>query len=102
MSRTYRKRSDELWVLRQYVRIPDTWSWVWVKLDPNSREGKKELAVWRSDAYREFKEPGPSWFRTLFSQRPYRQESKNELRKFLQDEDYEPMILKKPKLEYWT
>ena len=72
------------------------------KIDPKSKQGKKLLAERRRDKVVRFKEPGPSWFRRLFSQRPYRQEAKRELQKFMVDMEYEPMILDKPKLEYWT
>lgn len=109
MSRTYRNRSESPHYLK-VVENSVTWNgygwtqyeWVHIKKNPESEEEKKYLAEWRSDAYKEFKEPGPSWFRRLFTQRPYRQQARKEIHKFMIDETYEPMILSKPKLDYWT
>lgn len=69
----------------------------------DSRTGRKLAAIERSDAatYR-FKEPGPHWFRNLYVDRPYRRYTKNELRKFLSDQNYEPNIPRKFPLVYWT
>ena len=48
------------------------------------------------------KEPGPSWFRNLTSERPQRRESKRQLTKFLLDPDFEVLLDSKPPLEYYT
>ena len=107
MSRTYRNRSQP----PHYLKIVDDsniWNgysfteYNWSPCDLCTEEGRKEIAIWRSDATREFKEPGPSWYRRLFTQRPHRQQARREIYKFMLDEEYEPMILSKPKLEYWT
>ena len=126
MSRTYRRiryrqmwGSDLDWVLRDSVygleNVPnetenihlDPWSWrgdsyrFFYKKD--SHEGKKRIAKYFSDAgTHRFKEPGPSWFRNLFTQRPLRRHGKRELQKFLFDPEYEVIIEEKPPLEYWT
>lgn len=116
MSRTYRKKASYPWSWRDPLEIlvdgyePGdciAYSWrgnisAWRMLEPKSKQGRKNLARARRDKVYRFKEPGPSWFRNLFVQRPYRQDAKRQIRKFLQNEDYEPMILSKPKLEYWT
>lgn len=68
----------------------------------DSKTGKKMLAKARRDAVIRFKEPGPSWFRNLYTERPLRRQTKRELQKYMADPDYEPMIYSKGKLEYWT
>ena len=69
----------------------------------DSKEYKKGYARYHSDAgSHSCKEPGPGWFRNLYSQRPYRRKARNEIRKFIFDPNYEPMILSKDKLPYWT
>ena len=54
------------------------------------------------DNYGYFKDPGPHWFRNLFSDRPLRRYANNELRKFMVNTEYEPLISRKYKLDYWT
>lgn len=116
MSRTYRKQASYPWSWRNpleelvdgyepgnciaYYSYNNLCSWT--VINPKSKEGRKRLARARRDKVYNFKEPGPSWFRNLFSQRPYRQAAKREIQKYLFDTEYEPMILRKPKLEYWT
>jgi hypothetical protein len=48
------------------------------------------------------KEPGPSWFRNLFTERPQRREAKRQLNKFLLDPDFEVLLDSKATLEYYT
>ena len=48
------------------------------------------------------KEPGPSWFRNLTSERPQRREGKRQLDKFLLDPDFEVLLDGKVHLEYYT
>ena len=118
MSRTYRAVPNYYWswkcdfeesITGEYLpgdRI--VWSWYpntimcYRPIDPKSTKGKRIAALRRRDKISNCKEPGPSWFRRLFTQRPYRQEAKREIHNFMVDETYEPMILSKPKLEYWT
>jgi hypothetical protein len=112
MSRTYRRKNkvgnhwaDLAYYTGEYVRIGyDLW-WprVYVPFDKQSKEYKKGVAKFHSDAgTTNCKEPGPSWFRNLYTERPLRRQSKREIRKFMLDPDYEPIIDKKGKLEYWT
>ena len=123
MSRTYRTRRDETrgninWLYQEYFAADPTpeeiekyglkqnhsygWSCYYRFLDKESKEGRAKLAHFRSDSYREFKEPGPSWFRNLFTERPLRRKAKRELHKFFIDPEYEPIIETMGKLEYWT
>ncbi len=79
---------------RNYIRIP---------YPKDSKEYKKGYARYHSDgATNSFKEPGPSFFRNLTAERPHRRSSKEQLRKYLQNQEYEVMVLSRPKLEYWT
>jgi hypothetical protein len=67
---------------------------------------KDELKrIWwkaHKDQRKYFKEPGPAWFRNLCSDRPLRRDVKNELKKFMSNPNYEPIIVSKGKLPYWT
>ena len=104
MSRTYRKRNPvDLWyATHELVRIAP-YRWEWVKLDPKSKQFKLKKAKALSDAHREFKEPGPAWYRHLFTERPQRRAAKQELYRYLRaGGEYEVMLLPKNPLEYWT
>jgi len=92
-----------------------------VPLDPTTKEYKIKRSEYYRDKTHNFKEPGPSWFRNLFSTRPLRGKARQELHKFMRsipigytgyskdldflqvkDDCYEPMIESKGKLPYWT
>lgn len=107
MSRTYRNRLPDSfsWALREYMCGYDShgnWYAYYEHYDKNSEEGKKRIAKTRSDAYKDFKEPGPSWYRNIFTERPQRREAKKALRKYLLNEDYEVLLFAKNPLDYWT
>lgn len=114
MSRTYRRKGqpklrgwfeDIAWYTSEWVRSDSGYRVLYRRPYPkDSMEYKKGYARYHSDgATHSCKEPGPSWFRNLYSDRPLRRSSKNELRKFIAyDGEYEPMILSKDKLPYWT
>lgn len=113
MSRTYRRKKNNksrVHTFHYAVFFPKManckeWYWYYNELFthyPTKRERKRAKARFHSDKTYSFKEPGPSWFRNLFAQRPYRRESKNELRKVVQDKNYDPVIENKPKVPYWT
>lgn len=104
MSRTYRRKNLPIpyYVKQELVRIA-RFRWVWADIDPESKEYKKKIAKHYSDkGTLKFKEPGPAWFRSIFTERPQRREAKRELQKFLKDEEYEVMLIPKNPLEYWT
>lgn len=48
------------------------------------------------------KEPGPAYFRNLYTERPQRRESKRQLNKFLLDPEFEVLLDSKAHLEYYT
>lgn len=103
MSRTYRRKNEKheyRWVLRNW----DVWPWCsnYTKYDAHSKEGIKALAEFHADWYRSFREPGPAWFRNMFTERPQRREAKRQIKKFMLDKEYEVILNPKDPLEYWT
>lgn len=98
MSRTYRRKSSAGTMNDWDFRLS-----VYKIQDKTDAEIARLLSVYHSDSYDcAFKEPGPSWFRTLVTERPLRRKNKQELKKFLLNDDYEPMCEEKGKLKYWT
>ena len=105
MSRTYRfKKAPHLssCALSEWKHT-DVWSWYRVYHDPRSKEGKKRLARHHSDCkWMFFNHLGPGWFHNLYAQRPYRRDAKKQLHRYVREEDFEVMLLRRPKREYWT
>ena len=107
MSRTFRRKDlkeDTLWVGTEWVYV-DTPNWGYTgiyRISMQDKELVKALAHYHSDAYKPFKDPGPSWFRNIFTERPQRRINKRELQKFMLDPDYEPICFDKKPLGYWT
>lgn len=110
MSRTYRQlKGDPYWkrwaLDYELIRVSDYKFFCWIirRVDKNTKEYKKALAKFHSDAgVVTFKEPGPSWFRNLYSERPQRRKAKRELKKFMLDNEYEVILNNKEPLQYWT
>lgn len=109
MSRTFRKRKKKIWssdikyILSDWVYDPELMFGYTIKLDPKSDEAKRRVAKFRSDAgTHNCREPGPSWYRRITRQIPLRRDGKEQLRKFMLNEEYEVMITENPPLEYWT
>ncbi len=116
MSRTFRRRhttQNGRWTDLEYFTservypFPDAWSRcisVLVPFEKGSKQYKEGRARFHSDmGTTSFKEPGPHWFRNLYSDRPLRRHDKNELRKYvLLDGEYEPSCSAYWKLDYWT
>lgn len=116
MSRTYRFRKgkdqyliDDQRVLTDftYIERENRFGYSWreycrVKIDPDSVEGNKLLSKFHSDRkHHVMIWKGPSWFNRLFSQKPYRTRSKEEIHKFLRNPEHEVIIENKPPREYW-
>lgn len=104
MSRTYRFKKDK-WRIK-YDRVLEDCYWGysprWVRLDPNSEEAKQRLAEFHSDAKKHtMRWNGPSWFHNFYAQRPYRMAAKRELYNFTKYDDYEVLILDKPKRQWY-
>lgn len=107
MSRTYRRKvvygkTDLCWEMRDHdaysISNPDP-----PPIDPKSKEGKRRIARWHSDGGTvRSKEPGPSWYRYMFVERPQRREAQYQLRRVLLGEEFEVMLNAKEPLMYWT
>lgn len=94
MSRTFRRKRGDQFML-----------WFYTRNAPNksSAEYKRGYAMFHSDnANCSFKEPGPSWFRNMFSQRPLRARARAEIHKYLVNPEYEVVLDYNPPLPYWT
>lgn len=110
MSRTIRRKNETqeyYWILKDwdmYLAMPSgTYLCKSIYLDKNTKAAKKALKHYHGDAgTHKCKEPGPSWYRRITRQVPLRRNSKEELRKFMLDEEHEVMITENPHLEYWT
>lgn len=109
MSRTYRrtKNDDNRWNGKNWAISEYNYNEYGVfsrmYFDKQSVEYARRIAKYHSDAgTHSFKEPGPSWFRNLYSQRPLRRQSRVILQRFVQGEDFDVIINENPKLPYWT
>ena len=105
MSRTYRRKNQPIprWVTHESRRIGESFYWEYFPIDRDSREYAKRIAKYRSDAgTTSFREPGPAWFRNIFTERPQRREAKRQIRKYMMDEEFEIQLLDKNPLMYWT
>ena len=91
-----RKRAGEI-----YWRYSDV---AWGGERQVRKTGKDFKRGWwkyHSDKYSFFSgNKGPSYFMTGI-QRSYRRDAKREIQRFVHTGDHEPMILSKPKREYW-
>lgn len=107
MSRTYRRKNcanSHFWQFEREVQTYfDYKTRDWARVDPKSEEYERRKAIFHSDnGTNSFKEPGPAWFRNMFSERPHRRMAKRELKKFMNDPDYEVILEPKGWLRYWT
>lgn len=106
MSHTIRRRSGDPYykkvLTEPFERISGTWQWKRAPLDPSSKEYKIAIARYHSDGHKNFKEPGPHWYRNIFTERPQRREAKRQLKLYIQNPDYEVVLNTKDPLVYWT
>lgn len=106
MSRTYRRKGGDTYQLKWFIRdweFDENGNSVLVQYIKGGKKYNEGLARYHSDGgTSNFKEPGPSWFRNLFTERPQRQYNRRELKKFMQNVEYEPMIINKGHVPYWT
>jgi len=92
MSRTYRRRGQRheyVWVLR-YSR------WVGGALVPflieaSSKEGRRAIARFHSDAYWTLRSTAPRWYRRIFDHRLGTLNTR-QLRRWLDDPGYDPVF----------
>lgn len=92
MSRTYRRRGqrhDYDWVLRdsRWVNgVPTPFC-----IDARSKEGRRALARFHSDAYSSLRSPAPHWYRRIFDHRQ-RALNTRQLRRWLDNPGYDPVV----------
>lgn len=94
MSRTYRRRGErhELgWVLRDFVFDAESGSFMRCPIDPRSREGRRAIARFHSDAEVTMKGGVPHWFCRIFKRRQ-RNADTRELLRWLAAPGYDPVM----------
>ncbi|MGH8686762.1 MAG: hypothetical protein ACREU5_09330 [Burkholderiales bacterium] len=92
MSRTYRRRGqrqDRDWVLRDSrwvdgVLVP-------FFIDPRSKEARRLIARFHSDAFWTLRNTAPRWYRRIFDHRQ-RTLNARQQRRWLGDPDYDPQF----------
>jgi hypothetical protein len=92
MSRTYRRcgeRHGYAWVLRDYRWVNG--ALVPFPIDPRSREGRRAIARFHSDAYWTLRSTAPRWYRRIFDHR-LRTANDKQLRRWLYGADYDPVF----------
>lgn len=92
MSRTYRRRGerhDYDWVLRDRRWVDG--ALVAFLVDPRSKEGRRAIARFHSDACWTLRSTPPRWYRRIFDRR-FRTQNTRQLRRWLDDADYEPVF----------
>ena len=92
MSRTYRRRGqthEYRWILRDPSDA--TPSWAHELLDSNSKEGRRAIARFHSEAYWTLRSIAPRWYRRIFDHR-LRTFNARQLRRSLDDPDYDPVF----------
>lgn len=90
MSRTYRRRGQRheyRWVLRDSKWIDRVL--VTVLIDARSKEGRRAIARFHSDAYWTLRSAAPNWYRRVFDHR-LRAQNFRQLRRWLDNPDYDP------------
>src|SRR5687767_6553570 len=92
MSRTYRRRRHRYeykWVLRDWkANVPFGTA---VLLDSRSREGRRAIARFHSDAEITLRSTAPRWYRKTFDRRLSNFNAK-QLRRWLADPEYDPVM----------
>jgi hypothetical protein len=92
MSRTYRRRGqrrDYDWVLRDYRWINDALVPFWI--DARSKEGRRSIARFHSDAFWALRSTAPRWYRRIFDHQLRTLDAK-QLRRWLNTPGYDPVF----------
>ena len=92
MSRTYRRRGQRheyRWVLRDSIWIEDVLVTIFV--DAHSKQGRRVIARFHSDAYWTLRSTAPRWYRGIFEDR-LRRANLGELRRWLEDPGHDPVF----------
>ncbi len=94
MSRTYRRRGERheyRWVLRESFYDTQSGRIVHYLIDRHSREGRRSIARFHSDAEFTMKGGVPHWFCRIFK-RGQRNADTRELRRWFADPGYDPVM----------
>lgn len=92
MSRTYRRRGqrrDHRWVLLDHRWVGGVW--VSFVIDAYSKEGRRAIARFHSDAHWTLRSTAPRWYRRVFDHR-LRTADARQLRRSLDDPGYDPVF----------
>lgn len=92
MSRTYRRRGQRqeyVWVLRDYRW--DGRALVPLLIEASSKEGRRAIARFHSDAYWTLRSTAPRWYRRIFDHR-LRTVNRKELRRWIDDPGHDPVF----------
>ena len=92
MSRTYRRRGerhDYEWILLDYRRVNG--ALIPRLIDARSKEGRRAIARFHSDAYWTLRSTAPRWYRRIFDHRLGTLDAR-QLRRWLDDPDYDPVF----------
>ncbi len=92
MSRTYRRRGQR----HEYRWVLLEWKWrnlvlVPVRIDARSKEGRRAIARFHSDAYWTLRSAAPHWYRRIFDHRQHTLNAR-QLHRWLDDPDYDPVF----------
>ena len=106
MSRTYRRKRGDHQDLEQKTqvmhRVPGRYIWYWFPMDPKSKQYKKVVNKYHSDAgTHKFNNCPQGWWVNMVMQRPYRRDAKQQIHKWMLDPEYEIILGEKPPLPYW-
>jgi hypothetical protein len=92
MSRTYRRRGERLdydWVLRDYRWVNG--ALIPFLIDPCSKEGRRAIARFHSDACWTLRSTAPNWYRRSFDHRR-RTLNARQLRRWRDGPSYDPVF----------
>lgn len=92
MSRTFRRqgeRHEYRWVLLDYLWV-DGMS-VEIQIDGRSKEGRKAIARFHSDAQATMGGSAPRWYRRVYDHH-LRTRNDKEMQRWLKNPDYEPLF----------
>lgn len=103
MSRTKRRKNAWNFESYDYVNLEDSgWTTIWN--DPNSKEYKLDKVKYHKDKYNSCMSV-PHWFTNLYWERPFRQENRQAIHRWMMSSDDDSMTVPVFKREvgwyYW-
>ncbi len=100
MSRTFRRKNviPDRYFTHDWVSRFDSCNWIsYIYVKKEGKDLTRGVARFHSEgATHNCKEPGPAWYRRITRQIPLRRSSKEQLRKYLYNEEFEVIIEEKP------